>query len=123
MKPELKDLISSLRNVKSEAEKGFNNELSQSPVDRVQRIQAWQLITSPAHIQVLLDRIEELEEQQKLWLEPTPEMAQAGLAEVQRMLDEWAEDGLLYGGDAEEVTDDMASDMAVFVLQAMAGAK
>lgn len=123
MKPELKDLISSLRAIKSEAEKGFNNELSQAPVDRVQRIQAWQLITSPAHIQVLLDHIEELEEQQKLWLEPTPEMAQAGLSEVQRILDEWAEDGLLCGGDTEEVTDDMASDMAVFVLQAMAGAK
>lgn len=120
MKPELKDLISSLRAIKSEAEKGFNNELSQAPVDRVQRIQAWQLITSPSHIQVLLDRIEELEEQQKLWLEPTEEMAQAGLAEVQRTLDEWNDQFISI---PQDVTDDMASDMAVFVLQAMAGAK
>lgn len=60
-------------------------------------------------------------EHNRLWTEPTKAMTQAGLAEVQRMLDEWAENGLLYGGDAEEITDDMASDMAVFVVQAMAG--
>lgn len=60
-------------------------------------------------------------EHNRLWTEPTEAMTQAGLAEVQRMLDEWAENGLLYGGDAEEITDDMASDMAVFVVQAMAG--
>lgn len=59
-------------------------------------------------------------EHNRLWSEPTKAMTQAGLAEVQRMLDEWAENGLLYGGDAEEITDDMASDMAVFVVQAMA---
>lgn len=53
-----------------------------------------------------------------LWTNPTPEMVQAGLAEVQRMLDEWSNDGV---DIPEEVTDDMASDMAVFVLQAMAG--
>ncbi|WAK44972.1 hypothetical protein Fifi067_00052 [Erwinia phage Fifi067] len=60
-----------------------------------------------------------MQAQQKLWLEPTPEMVQAGLAEVQRILDEWESDHL--GWCVDDVTDDMASDMAVFVLQAMAG--
>lgn len=72
----------------------------------------------PANIAALCMSIVE---HNRLWTEPTKAMTQAGLAEVQRMLDEWAENGLLYGGDAEEITDDMASDMAVFVVQAMAG--
>lgn len=71
----------------------------------------------PANIAALCMSIVE---HNRLWTEPTKAMTQAGLAEVQRMLDEWAENGLLYGGDAEEITDDMASDMAVFVVQAMA---
>lgn len=120
MKPEVKDLISSLKAIKSEAEKGYENNLEQPPVLRVERIRNWQLITSPVHIQALLDHIEELEEQQKLWLQPSEEMVQAGLAEVQRVLDEW-HDSMI--NDLENVTDDMASDMAVFTLQAMAGAK
>lgn len=123
MKPEVKDLISSLKAIKSEAEKGYENNLEQPPVLRVERIRNWQLITSPVHIQALLDHIEELEEQQKLWLEPSEEMVQAGLAEVQRVLNEWVDLGRFFGGDAEEITDDMASNMAVFTLQAMAGAK
>lgn len=98
MKPEVKDLISSLKKVPSEQ-------------------------VTAGQVKLLLDHIEELEEQQKLWLEPTEEMSQAGLAEVQRMLDEWAAAGHFFGGDTEEITDDMASDMAVFVLQSMAGAK
>lgn len=98
MKPEVKDLISSLKKVPSEQ-------------------------VTAGQVKLLLDHIEELEEQQKLWLEPTEEMSQAGLAEVQRMLDEWADAGHFFGGDTEEITDDMASDMAVFVLQSMAGAK
>lgn len=123
MKPEVKDLISSLKGIKAEAIKGFDNSLEQPVMDRVARIRNWQLITAPEHVQALLDHIEELEEQQKLWLEPSEEMVQAGLAEVQRMLDEWTDDGHFLGGDTEEITDDMASDMAVFTLQAMAGAK
>lgn len=98
MKPEVKDLISSLKKVPSEQ-------------------------VTAGQVKLLLDHIEELEEQQKLWLEPTEEMTQAGLAEVQRMLEEWADVGHFFGGDTEEITDDMASDMAVFVLQSMAGAK
>lgn len=123
MKPEVKDLISSLKGIKAEAIKGFDNSLEQPAMDRVERIRNWQLITAPEHVQALLDHIEELEEQQKLWLEPTAEMAQAGLAEVQRMLGEWADEGILSGYEIAEITDDKASDMAVFVLQSMAGAK
>lgn len=59
-------------------------------------------------------------EHNRLWTEPTKTMVNAGLAEVQRMLDEWADNGHFFGGDTEEITDDMASDMAVFVVQAMA---
>jgi hypothetical protein len=69
----------------------------------------------------MLTRLTEFEEKARLWTQPTPEMVQAGLAEVQRMLDEWAETGVLSYSDVEEVSDDMASDMAVFMLQAMAG--
>lgn len=61
-------------------------------------------------------------EHNRLWTEPTKAMVQAGLAEVQRMLDDW--DNEIIDGECisipEGVTDDMASDMAVFVLQAMA---
>ena len=45
-------------------------------------------------------------------------MVQAGLAEVQRIADEWDED---WGFQLSDLSDDRASDMAVFVLQAMAG--
>ena len=75
----------------------------------------------PANIASLCMCIAALAEERKLWLEPSKEMVQAGLAEVQRMLDDWSDTGHLLGGDSEEVTDAMASDMAVFVLRAMAG--
>lgn len=67
----------------------------------------------------LTTRIAELEEKARLWTQPTPDMVQAGLAEVQRMLDEWENDE----GEikTEYISDDRASDFAVFVLQAMAG--
>ena len=64
----------------------------------------------------LTTRIAELEEKERLWTQPTPEMVQAGLAEVQNQLDEWTEQGI----DTTELTDAMASDLAVFSLQAMA---
>lgn len=70
----------------------------------------------------LTTRIAELEEKERLWTQPTPDMVQAGLAEVQRMLDEWDDDGHIQLGHGNDpVSDDQASDMAVFVLQAMAG--
>lgn len=84
-----------------------------SEVDSVEDI-----LACPANIASLCMSIVE---HNRLWTEPTEAMTQAGLAEVQRMLDEWAGNGHFFGGDTEEITDDMASDMAVFVVQAMAG--
>ena len=69
----------------------------------------------------LTTRIAEFEEKARLWTQPTREMVQAGLAEVQRMLDEWDDDGHIQLGHSNDpVSDDQASDLAVFVLQAMA---
>ena len=76
----------------------------------------------PANIASLCMCIAALAEERKLWLEPNKEMVQAGLAEVQRMLDEWDDDGHIQLGHGNDpVSDDQASDLAVFVLQAMAG--
>ena len=75
----------------------------------------------PANIASLCMCIAALAEELKLWLEPSKEMIQAGLAEVQNTLDNWEENGPLPYGTVNDITDDMASDMAVFVLQAMAG--
>lgn len=75
----------------------------------------------PANIASLCMCIVALAEERKLWLEPSKEMIQAGLAEVQNTLDNWEENGPLPYGTVNDITDDMASDMAVFVLQAMAG--
>lgn len=75
----------------------------------------------PANIASLCMCIAALAEERKLWLEPSKEMIQAGLAEVQSTLSDWEDSGKFFGGDTEEITDSMASDMAVFVLQAMAG--
>lgn len=75
----------------------------------------------PANIASLCICIAALAEERKLWLEPNKEMIQAGLAEVQNVLDNWEDNGPLPYGTVNDITDDMASDMAVFVLQAMAG--
>ena len=75
----------------------------------------------PANIASLCMCIAALAEERKLWLEPSKEMVLAGLAEVQNMLDNWEDNGPLPYGTVNDITDDMASDMAVFVLQAMAG--
>lgn len=74
----------------------------------------------PANIASLCMCIAALAEERKLWLEPSKEMIQAGLAEVQNVLDNWEDNGPLPYGTVNDITDDMASDMAVFVLQAMA---
>ena len=80
------------------------------------------ILACPANIASLCICIAALAEERKLWLEPNKAMVQAGLAEVQRMLDEWkAENWELDISDIDQITDDQASDMAVFVLQAMAG--
>lgn len=75
----------------------------------------------PANIASLCMCIAALAEERKLWLEPSKEMIQAGLAEVQNVLDNWEDNGPLPYGTVNDITDDMASDMAVFILQAMAG--
>lgn len=84
----------------------------------------WRNLTGDNLVMALVSRIEQLEQ---LFIEPTDEMTQAGLAEAQRWLDEQAEDQIMRGEgtggciDPECVSDDEASDLAVFVLQAMAG--
>ena len=74
----------------------------------------WRDLTGDILVLALVQRIQQLEE---AFTTPTPDMVQAGLAEVQNILDGWSESSIVYSDD---VTDDMASDMAVFVLQAMA---
>ena len=75
----------------------------------------------PANIASLCMCIAALAEERKLWLEPSKEMIQAGLAEVQNVLDNWEDNGPLPYGTVNDITDDMASNMAVFVFQSMAG--
>ena len=78
------------------------------------------ILACPANIASLCICIAALAEERKLWSEPNKAMVQAGLAEVQHMLDKWEEESPL-GYNVCETTDAMASDMAVLVLQAMAG--
>lgn len=75
----------------------------------------WRDLTGDNLVLTLVQRIQQLEE---AFTTPTPDMVQAGLAEVQRIADEWDED---WGFQLSDLSDDRASDMAVFVLQAMAG--
>lgn len=86
------------------------------PLDTISKVE--DILACPANIASLCMSIVALGEERKLWTEPSKEMVQAGLSEVQRMLDEWAETGLVFNDD---ITDNLASNMAVFVLQAMAG--
>lgn len=82
----------------------------------------WRDLTGDNLVLALVSRIEQLE---KLWLEPTEQMVNAGLGEIQTWLDNLSElrinqeggDGYI---DPELVTDEEASDAAVFTLQAMA---
>ena len=76
--------------------------------------QLWRDLTGDNLVLALVSRIDQLE---KAFTQPTSDMIHAGLAEVQRMLDEWYKRELYI---PEDVTDDNASDLAVFVLQAMA---
>ncbi|EIV0540799.1 hypothetical protein L7B14_004271 [Salmonella enterica] len=76
-------------------------------------------VTGDPLVRALIQRVQQLEQ---AFTTPTPDMVQAGLAEVQRMLDDWDADGhITLGSCNDPVSDDQASDMAVFVLQAMAG--
>ena len=114
MKPVVKDVMHDLRKLLPVAEQALSTQTMKLD-ERVTAISQWRELTSPAMITALLDRIDQLE---KLWIEPTEQMINAGLGEVQRMLDEWESDHL--GWCVDDVTDDQASDMAVFTLQAMA---
>lgn len=90
------------------------------PLDSISKVE--DILACPANIASLCMCIVALGEERKLWTEPSKEMVQAGLAEVQRMLDEWDDEGHIQLGHGNDpVSDDQASDMAVFVLQAMAG--
>lgn len=114
MKPVVKDVMHDLRKLLLVAEQALSTQTMKLD-ERVTAISQWRELTSPVMITALLDRIDQLE---KLWVEPTKDMVNAGLGEVQRMLDEWESDHL--GWCVDDVTDDQASDMAVFTLQAMA---
>lgn len=114
MKPIVKDVMHDLRKLLPVAEQALSTQTMKLD-ERVTAISQWRELTSPAMITALLDHIDQLE---KLWVEPTKDMVNAGLGEVQRILDEWESDHL--GWCVDDVTDDQASDMAVFTLQAMA---
>lgn len=82
--------------------------------------ETWRNLAGDNLILALVDRIAELEEKEKLWLEPSDKMVNAGISELQQKLDEWSE-ASVFASDPDEITDDMASDAVVFILQAMAG--
>lgn len=121
MKPVVKDVIHDLRKLLPVADQALSTQTMKLD-ERVTAISQWRELTSPAMITALLDHIDQLE---KLWLEPTEQMVNAGLAEIQTWLDNLSElrinqeggDGYI---DPELVTDEEASDAAVFTLQAMA---
>lgn len=73
----------------------------------------WRELAGDNLILALVSRIEQLEQ---AFTNPTPEMVQAGLAEVQQYIDDAPSEGL----DMSDLPDANASDLAVFVLQAMA---
>jgi hypothetical protein len=75
-----------------------------------------EILACPANIAILCQVIARLANERVLWLEPSKEMIQAGLGEVQRQISEQ----LSSYHDLDEISDDDASDFAVFVLQAMA---
>ena len=82
--------------------------------------QLWRDLTGDNLVLALVSRIDQLE---KAFTQPTPDMVQAGLAEVQRMMDDILGEQIFEGEyltHSDGFTDTMASNMAVFVLQAMA---
>lgn len=119
MKPVVKDVMHDLRKLLPVADQALSTQTMKLD-ERVTAISQWRELTSPVMITALLDRIDQLE---KLWTDPNKEMIQAGLAEVQNTLDVWndSDETPYVNIELEAITDDMASDMAVFVIQAMAG--
>lgn len=70
------------------------------------------------NIRALTELIMQLAQERELWLEPSEAMYNAGIGEVQQFMDEAHED---MDFDAREMSDEQAGNLAVFVLQAMAG--
>lgn len=90
------------------------------PLDSISKVE--DILACPANIASLCMCIVALGEERKLWTEPSKEMVQAGLAEVQTILEQWTQiHSELDIEDLYKIPDSAASDMAVFVLQAMAG--
>lgn len=117
MKPVLKDVMHDLRKLLPVADQALSTQTMKLD-ERVTAISQWRELTSPAMITVLLDRIDQLE---KLWTEPTEEMVNTGIAEVQTTLEQWIEDHWeLDIKDLDQIPDSAASDIVVFTLQAMA---
>ena len=117
MKLVVKDVMHDLRKLLPVAEQALSTQTMKLD-ERVTAISQWRELTSPVMITVLLDRIDQLE---KLWTEPTEEMVNTGIAEVQTTLEQWIEDHWeLDIKDLDQIPDSAASDMAVFTLQAMA---
>lgn len=122
MKPVVKDVMQKLRDMAPTYEAVLKNTHPMELDKRMVIISQWLELTTPEVITVLLDRIDQLE---KLWLEPTEQMVNVGLAEIQTWLDNLNELRINQEGsngyiDPELVTDEEASDAAVFTLQAMA---
>lgn len=114
MKPVVKDVMHDLRKLLPVADQALSTQTMKLD-ERITAISQWRELTSPVMITALLDRIDQLE---KLWVEPTEDMVNAGLGEVQRIAEEWDND---WDIELSELNDDQASDAAVFILQAMAG--
>lgn len=79
-----------------------------------------EIAVCPANIASLCMALVTYVKRDACWTDPTPEMVQSGLAEAQSMLDSWVDDGTLSYGAVDDVSDNKASDLAVFVVQAMA---
>lgn len=86
------------------------------------------ILACPANIASLCMCIAALAEERKLWLEPNKEMVLAGIMEVHSSLGNISQENYEAGEcshvdhiDLETLTDNQASDLAVYILQAMAG--
>lgn len=70
---------------------------------------------------IALNRVKKLlAERDKLWLSPTDVMVQAAMDELRKLLTEWEQNPESWVCDFEDMNDNDLSDIAVFVLQAVA---
>lgn len=96
------------------------------PLSTISKVE--DILACPANIASLCMSIVELSKEHKLWLEPNEQMVQAGIAEVYSVLADISQENFESGEcshvghiDLETLTDNQASDLAVFIVQAMAG--